>query len=283
MKLSVITVNLNNLAGLKKTMHSVLEQTFPHIEYIIIDGDSTDGSVDLIRTYERRIKHWISEPDRGIYHAMNKGIMKANGDYLLFLNSGDWLTDKTIIENVFDDEDEADLIYGDIHYVYPDGSSKINTPLLPEELTLANFNTSSRETIPHQAAFIKKDLFAQTMYDESYRIIADIKFFIEQIIFQNISVRYFPQVVTYYDASGLSSNPANWAETIAERERTFRELLPPRVLKDYELVYLIKDSPLRKYLPALNRTTGFHRFVAHITGLLVWLYGLLRSKKHAKN
>ena len=100
MKLSVITINYNNRDGLRKTIESVVNQTCRDFEYIIIDGGSTDGSVDVIKQYADRIDYWVSEPDKGIYHAMNKGIAVAHGEYLNFMNSGDCFYESTVVENV---------------------------------------------------------------------------------------------------------------------------------------------------------------------------------------
>ena len=111
-KLSIITINRNNAAGLRKTIESVVSQTYTDFEYIIIDGASTDGSVEVIKEYAEATLpcgeglgerlYWVSEPDKGIYNAMNKGILKAQGEYLLFLNSGDWLVDKDVIKSFID-------------------------------------------------------------------------------------------------------------------------------------------------------------------------------------
>ncbi|MEP7170167.1 MAG: glycosyltransferase, partial [Bacteroidota bacterium] len=97
---SIITVNLNNAAGLKKTIESVVTQTFNDVEYIIIDGASTDGSKEVIKNYETKISYWVSEKDTGIYNAMNKAIKKAKAEYCLFLNSGDSLTNKKVLNDV---------------------------------------------------------------------------------------------------------------------------------------------------------------------------------------
>src|SRR5512145_3080868 len=93
-RISIITVNLNNSIGLERTISSVVNQNFCDFEYIIIDGARTEGRLNVIKRYNERLKFWISEPDKGIYDAMNKGLLKATGDYLLFLNSGDFLYDK---------------------------------------------------------------------------------------------------------------------------------------------------------------------------------------------
>lgn len=99
MKISIITINFNNKDGIEKTISSVVAQTYKDIQYIIIDGDSTDGSVEVIKKYHEDIDYWISEPDKGIYDAMNKGILKATGDYVLFLNSGDYLSIEELLTN----------------------------------------------------------------------------------------------------------------------------------------------------------------------------------------
>ncbi|MFT4805390.1 MAG: glycosyltransferase involved in cell wall biosynthesis, partial [Psychroserpens sp.] len=100
MKLSIITINFNNAVGLKKTIESVVNQTSNDFEYIVIDGGSNDGSVDVIKEYEAKVSYWVSEVDKGIYHAMNKGILLAKGDYLEFLNSGDILVNETVIQKI---------------------------------------------------------------------------------------------------------------------------------------------------------------------------------------
>jgi len=123
MKLSIITINRNNAKGLQKTMESVFMQTFTEFEYVVVDGLSTDNSIVTIKNFEKHLTQqqnnqilqsfrWISEPDTGVYQAMNKGIKMASGDYLLFLNSGDFLVDKRVIENVFGKEQIADILYG---------------------------------------------------------------------------------------------------------------------------------------------------------------------------
>ena len=115
MKLSIITVNLNNCDGLQKTIDSVVSQTFKDFEWIVIDGGSTDGSKELIEQYADHFTYWVSEPDKGIYNAMNKGIRVAKGDYLQFLNSGDYLYDRTTLEKCLLPQNNADVIYGNLY------------------------------------------------------------------------------------------------------------------------------------------------------------------------
>ena len=108
-KLSIITVNLNNKAGLQKTIESVFSQTFTDYEYLVIDGGSEDGSKELIKKYENKFVYWVSEKDKGIFNAMNKGILKASGEYLLFLNSGDYFYDSAVLDDVFDKAASTDI------------------------------------------------------------------------------------------------------------------------------------------------------------------------------
>jgi len=137
---------------------------------------------------------------------------------------------------------------------------------------LANFNTNIRATISHPSSFLKRKLFENNLYDENYKIIADIKFFIEQIIFKNCSVKYISLVISNFYLDGMSSNPANWNATIEERKRIFKEFLPPRVLKDFELLDICKDSSLVKYMPLINKTSGFNKLVSIVVGSMVKVY-----------
>ena len=117
MKLSIITINYNNAIGLKKTIESLIEQSYQEYEYIVIDGGSDDGSKEVIWESLRYVSSWCSEKDTGVYNAMNKGIMRATGEYLLFLNSGDYLYDSTVLEDVTSTLSGEDIIYGDLLYV----------------------------------------------------------------------------------------------------------------------------------------------------------------------
>src|SRR5574344_1377354 len=124
--ISIITVNKDNCAGLKFTIDSVLCQTFKDYEWIVIDAASTDGSVELIKQYQEHISYWVSEPDGGIYAGMNKGILKATGEYILFLNSGDSLADNDVLENVHQNNLNGDIVLGRINLC--DAQQKIITP-----------------------------------------------------------------------------------------------------------------------------------------------------------
>ena len=143
-------------------------------------------------------------------------------------------------------------------------------------MTLSNFQTNKRATLLHPASFIKKKLFEDNLYDESYRILGDVKLFIAQIIFKNCSVKYIPEVLTDFYADGRSNSPKYWPIVVAEREKIFKELLPPRMLKDYKLVFQVKDLELKKHLPFLNKTTGFQLFISKMIGFMIGVYKILR-------
>ena len=199
MKLSIITVNLNNKEGLKKTIESVINQTcFDKVEYIIIDGGSNDGSADVIKEYEKYITYWCSENDKGIYNAMNKGITASTSDYLLFLNSGDYLKDSNVLERIFPYL-EYDIVYGNEWKV----NEKYKAPYeakYPDKLDECFFRKTS---LPHQSTFIKSKLLKEKPYCENYKIISDWKFFIEAFR-SGCTYKHMPFIVSVYDCSGFS-------------------------------------------------------------------------------
>jgi len=245
MKLSIITVNLNNAVGLKKTICSVINQTFLDIEYIIIDGGSLDGSLEIIKEYEKKITYWVSEPDSGIYNAMNKGIMHANGEYLQFLNSGDWLVNDSIIEKFLKETTYCDLLYGNMIMMMPDGKLQVNHGTGGSEITFLTFYFSY---MIHPASFIRRELFYKYgFYDENLKIVSDWKFYLiafglnpSKIIYKNIDV-------TYYDMSGISFSQTELA--LLERKKVLSELIPYPILVDLKNIELdlIRLNLIKKY------------------------------------
>lgn len=238
MKLSIITINLNNKYGLQKTVESVISQTFIDYEYIIIDGASTDGSVDIIKQNESKITYWISEPDKGIYNAMNKGILQANGEYCLFLNSGDRLIDERVLEKVFLLNYSEDIIYGNIIKIFSDNEKKRFSGVSKSNPTLCDLLLNF---IPHQASLIKTNLFIKYgLYSEEYKIASDHKFFIDSIIFGNVSVKYINMDISYYDTTGVSSTLVE--ETFMENNAIHESLFPIKVLQDIEELTFYRKS-----------------------------------------
>jgi glycosyltransferase involved in cell wall biosynthesis len=241
MKLSIITVNLNNAAGLDKTLENVFLQHFNDFEQIIIDGGSTDESISVIQkysktpqasysTYCKPLTYWISEPDTGIYNAMNKGIEIAKGEYLLFLNSGDYLINETILEEIFKQEHTADIIIARCNVI--DNDKAIFTTNHNQQLTLQSFYNA---TIPHQSTFIKKQLFEKYgLYSENYRIHGDYEFWIRCIIKHQCSVDFSNIIATNYNLDGISSQEKYRSISIKEKDSILNLHLPATILRDYE-------------------------------------------------
>jgi len=224
--ITIITVVLNAKTNLKKTIHSVAEQDYPGIEYLVIDGGSVDGSVDVIRQYHPSvISKWLSEKDEGIYSAMNKGAKMASGDRVCFLNAGDVFADNAIVRKVAEvvhtTQEQPDIVYGNILVRKPGMSRMV-------ERIAQSPRNSHRMYFCHQSAFVRLDLLRQYPFDERYKLSADLKFFKQcrsggKQFFQ----LDFPIVI--YDTFGLSN---------IDRERGLRENIS--VVKEM-------DSGLEKY------------------------------------
>lgn len=213
-KLSIITINYNNLVGLKRTVESVINQTWKEFEYIVIDGGSTDGSAAYIRTQSDKIDYWVSEPDKGIYNAMNKGIEKASGEYLLFLNSGDHLYNDQILKQNHNLLGLKDIIYFNLQVI---DKAKTFVKNYPEQLTFSYF---IKDTLPHPATFIKKKVFDRVgFYDESVSIVSDWKFFIESICKFNSSYVRINQTLSTFYLDGLSSESQNQTLIADEKQK----------------------------------------------------------------
>lgn len=160
--ISIVTVSYNAISTIEKTILSVITQTYSNIEYIIIDGGSTDGTVDIIRRYSADIHYWISEPDRGIYDAMNKGVDQAKGDYIFFLGD-DILIDSNILLSIFMPLScKYDFLYGNVKY----SSGYMFVSKFTSKILLHN-------TIHHQGAFYGRHLFSNFRYDTKLKLISD--------------------------------------------------------------------------------------------------------------
>jgi len=169
--LSVITVVFNNVAAIERTMLSVLNQTYKRIEYIVIDGNSTDGTTELVEKYRSRLAIFISEKDAGIYDAMNKALAKATGDYVVFMNSGDEFYEKNTVKEVFASEPNADIYYGETEMINGQLQSLgQRRHSIPENFTWRDFKYGM--SISHQAIFICRNLTEP--YDLNYNLSSDI-------------------------------------------------------------------------------------------------------------
>lgn len=248
MKYSIITINYNNKDGLKKTIESVINQSYRNFEYIIIDGGSTDGSVDIIKEYEKNIDYWISEPDKGVYNAMNKGIMQAHGDYLNFMNSGDCFYSNQTLEKI-SQIPNVDIIMGK-------AITSSNTILGPHyPVTLYNICIYG---FNHQATFYKKELCIRHLYDEFLKYISDFKLTIQCIIIDNCSYNITDEIVALYDITGISSS--NPTERDKEREIVLKQLFPHRLAIDFEFFSQLR-SPLLADIKYISKTGLFHKFI----------------------
>ncbi|MBQ9230492.1 MAG: glycosyltransferase [Prevotella sp.] len=246
MKYSIITVNYNNKAGLRKTIESVIHQTFSDFEYIVIDGGSTDGSVEVLREYDKDITYWVSEPDGGIYQGMNKGITKATGDYLNFMNSGDCFYNEMVLQHISDRKLNQDIIVGRDYHFNPQTQQGFST-ILPPRISMLTFYI---QTLPHQSTFFKRSLFEDTQYDDSLRIVADIKFYIQKICVEECSIEMIDEIVCRREPDGISKSYNE--RRIAEHRKVISEFLPLGATKDYRTLALLDKTTLYKLLRLLE-------------------------------
>jgi glycosyltransferase involved in cell wall biosynthesis len=249
-KLSIITINFNNHIGLEKTIQSVISQSSKDFEYIVIDGCSTDGSVEIIKKNQDKIRYWVSEKDKGIYNAMNKGILAAKGEYCQFLNSGDYLCNDQVIENMLSALNHESFLIGNMIKVMP------NNKHLKDN---SNFNNSLfhfyKGTINHSSSFIKKSLFEKYgLYDESLKIVSDWKFFLQSIGIGNEPTKSINLDAVLFDMSGISSTNSNLDK--AERRKVLEELLPQNLLNDFDNYW--RDIEIMK---RIKRTKFIYKFV----------------------
>ena len=228
MCLSIITINYNNCDGLKKTIDSVVSQTLKVFEWIVVDGGSTDGSKELIERYSSHFAYWVSEPDKGIYNAMNKGIKVAKGEYLLFLNSGDWLFDENVIRDFVFGKFAADVVDGDICFISRNRMKRANAP------DTVDFDFFYHDTLWHPTAFIRKHLFDQYgLYEERYRIISDWEFFFRVLVVGGASYMHFNRIVTNFPVDGISANPAFEQERKRDIRNVYLKYVPEMFLDAY--------------------------------------------------
>jgi glycosyltransferase involved in cell wall biosynthesis len=234
--ISIITVVYNGVFALEQTMLSVINQAYKNIEYIIIDGGSTDGTVDIIKKYEKHLAYWVSEPDKGIYDAMNKGIEKATGEWINFMNSGDCFYDKNVVITVsgYLTKPDADIIYGDTflreskHLLkkYPISRFKIRMPIC------------------HQSCFVKTWIHKKYNFDISYRYAADYKFFFSLYRGEYIFT-YCPVIISIYDQTGMSS--LNYVACLKEMaiSRGTRHTLSFKIYMIFMILYVYFKKLIR--------------------------------------
>ncbi len=242
MKFSIITVNYNNREGLARTIKSVVNQTFSDYEFIIIDGGSTDGSVDIIKEFQHHISYWVSEKDKGVYFAMNKGILKAHGDYINFMNSGDIFYNSKALSTVASIQGNYDIIVGR-DYHYNEQLHKGYAPPVPIRISMITF---FKETLPHQGAFIRRELFRNSMYDETLQIAADWAFYVKKVVIEGCSVKAISDIISWREEGGISSTQTK--KLHEERNTIIHQLLPKGVYQDYESLTQLDRSTSYKLM-----------------------------------
>ena len=236
MKLSIITVNLNNREGLRKTARSIKEQTFKGFEWIVVDGASTDGSKYVLEEYAGFISWSVSESDEGIYDAMNKGLAKASGEYVQFLNSGDSYIDRDVLQRVFGGNCLADVNYGDQWCVH--GDSVVEKRCYPDRMDLSFL---FRAPLGHQASFIETRIAKAHPYRVEYTISADRAFFME-LYLSGASFHHLGFPVVLFDTEGIGSNKTTWEQRKDQLWKLKRELLPAPVVNDFERLMVKSDE-----------------------------------------
>tara|TARA_A100001015_G_scaffold75342_1_gene83585 strand:- start:2057 stop:2842 length:786 start_codon:yes stop_codon:yes gene_type:complete len=231
-KISIVTVVFNRKEEFEETIENILSQTYDNLEIIIIDGGSTDGTVDIIKKYDHKIAYWVSESDKNIYHAMNKGVIKATGKWINFMNAGDLYYDKNVIKNVFANSDYkgVDLLIGNSIIEYDEFSRRYQNGNLSEIWKGARFI--------HQSCFIKTEFQRLNLYNENNEISADFEFFFNSIEISKIKTYNLNNFVSIFRAGGLSDKRRIEALVANFKlvQNTFR--FSPKVFSFYILIIL---------------------------------------------
>lgn len=225
MKLTIITVCYNDKVGLTRTLKSVESQTCKDFQYIVIDGASTDGSVELLKLYTEIIDYQKSEKDSGIYNAMNKGIEQAQGEYCLFLNAGDSLYACDTIEKVYSLLDGADFVSGDTICTFSDGHTSVWKAVSQVTTYLMAIYSLS-----HQATFIRTDLLKQRPYREDLKIVSDWEQMFYELILNDRSYKKIRVDVCEFAQGGISSSQKENRDR--ERQKVLDEYFSKRMQQD---------------------------------------------------
>ena len=199
-KVSIITVSFNSEKTIEQTIKSVINQTYKNIEYIIIDGGSTDGTIEIIKKYQDNISYWVSEPDEGIYDAMNKGLAKAKGDIIGIINSDDWY-DENVFGNVVEHflNSDCDVVHGDIIRVYDDIDLFIRSKPLDIE------NIWHKTVFYHPTMFVKKDIYDKLgFFRKEFILAADYEFML-RLYTNGIKFSYLMNDIVYFRLGGAST------------------------------------------------------------------------------
>lgn len=265
MFLSIVTINRNNAIGLEKTMLSVASQTYKEFEYVVVDGASTDDSVEVIKRLAPKFGDcikWISEPDKGIYNGMNKGIRMATGDYIQILNSGDVLASENVAERMLTalkNKKFPEILYGNMMKSFSDGRLIRDRGFAGNTPTMLGF---IHGTLNHDPVYIQKSLFEKLgYYREDLPITADWRWYVEAIPFGGINPVYVDIDVTIFNMNGVSETQIEKREK--ERDDELQKILPPGVYQDYKSYSFVIDQMRR-----LQRYPLVYKFVYFIERVL---------------
>ena len=276
--ISIITVNYNDASGLGRTIESVVGQVKAPDEFIVIDGGSSDGSSGIISDNESHLSSWVSEPDNGVYHAMNKGLRMANGDYVLFLNSGDTFASEQTLEQISKRLGDAkDLYYGDA--VLMKGETRGERRAYPSQL---RFSYLAHATVVHQAQLIKRKLFDEvSYYNEDRKFASDWEFLIRAVCLHQATHEYLAIPFTAYNLDGMSSDEAN-EDALKEERNAVLERYFPAFINDFNELQghrkRRKNSRFQKFLELEGHPVG-RSLNALCMSMYLGIYGILGKRK----
>lgn len=249
--LSIITINYNNKSGLEKTIASVIKQTFNDYEFIVIDGNSNDGSKEIITSFNDKITNSVSEADKGIYDAQNKGITKATGNYLLFLNSGDVLYNEDTLKSITPLLKDKSFYYGNLIL---EKSGKREEHIAPSTVDM-DFMLNS--TFWHPCVFIKSELFKNFgIYNTDFKIAGDYEFFIRCLLKPNISSEYLNQFISVFDGDGISNDPKYSELLSSEREKAWKMNVSETVFENVKKQNAFDRSKYSKIINTIQKLRG---------------------------
>lgn len=238
MKISVITVCYNAEATIENTIKSVINQDYKDLEYIIIDGASSDGTIDIITDYQKRFPiTLISKNDEGIYDAMNKGVKLSSGEWLNFMNAGDTFYNvNTLAEAVTFLDNDSDIVYGNTEIIYKDFKTIKDEPM-PEKLWMGR--------IPHQSAFIKSSTMKKYGYNKDNKIVADLEFFMS-VYFNNGKIKKINQTISSFAKDGVTEKMGE--QVITDAYRTVKKFKSGMAVDIYYNILKIKPF-IKWFLP----------------------------------
>lgn len=255
-KYSIIVVTLNNASGLIRTLKSIRKLNYSEKEVIVIDGGSDDGSLDVISNNKDIISFSSSEKDSGIYNAMNKGIKYVTGDYVVFMNAGDEFADDGVLSLV--SQHNGDIVLGGDIY---DGTVRV----MKEEMSLYDILSIG---IYHQAVYYRREVLQKYHFDESYKIIADLKSVVEPLAKEKISISCISQPLAKCEGGGLSKR--HWRDILAERKRMIDEVVAPFYKADYQRFSRINNTILDDFI-VLSHFKSIYPIIRFSTKILKFL------------